>query len=366
MTKTLRPDKTIQKFLISTTSRLVGEYEKSNILITHAWPDFANHTVSRILTPGPASRSSYTFVFKTEPYEEKIPDVPEYSPLGEIICTYLSILYGKRFDNHGQVEGSGFFRLPDLSAFNHLCHPHIPQNSHSPRVDLAIPLNLGEFKRIERLMSDNSIDERFINTLNTAGKFYLQALQNFEYDPEVSYLHLITAGEILSNYFDYDKEELLDNETKKTLLKIETEMSKGNKIASFIKGKLWQVKRRFVNALCQLVNDDFFTRTESSENSGALKVDEFKEKIENAYDLRSRYVHTGASFRSWLSFGVGANFEVPIGRPVVDNKEYGDILAKAPTYIGLERIIRYCLLRFIQIHGEVFIDERLSNSKSKQ
>ncbi|EGQ9313407.1 hypothetical protein F7U73_21260 [Vibrio vulnificus] len=44
MTSSLRPDESIQKLLISTTSKLVGEYENEAFLITNAHSHFASES----------------------------------------------------------------------------------------------------------------------------------------------------------------------------------------------------------------------------------------------------------------------------------------------------------------------------------
>ena len=132
----LRPQETIQKALISTTSHFVGEFAKDGVLLTHAWPDFFDHSASIRWSEGPASRSAFIFAFETEPIEKKPGRrLPEYSPMGELICAYLAVLFGKRFDSHGLVEGSGYYHVPDLTQFGHLCDHYLPQNSHASRID---------------------------------------------------------------------------------------------------------------------------------------------------------------------------------------------------------------------------------------
>lgn len=179
----LIPDRTIQKLLISTTSRFVGHYETEKLVFTHAWPDFYDGSINARISEGPSSRSAYIAVIRTPPIDPQAKTLPNYAPWGEIICSYLAVLFGKRFDSHGLVEGTGFFHVPDLSAFNSLCDPRLPQNSHAPRKDLEIPLNLTEVTRIERLLLDESLDPRFERTMQTSAKFYLQALLNAERDP---------------------------------------------------------------------------------------------------------------------------------------------------------------------------------------
>src|SRR3954466_6163120 len=100
----LRPKNTIQKVLISTRSRLVGEFERADVLLSHAWPPMDNNPMVR-WSEGPASLSTYVFAFETEP-DSRTPGeaIPDYSGIGDWICTRLAVLFGKRFDNHGLLE----------------------------------------------------------------------------------------------------------------------------------------------------------------------------------------------------------------------------------------------------------------------
>lgn len=344
----LRPKETIQKVLISTTSRLVGEYEKNGVLLAHAWPNSFGQSASTRFLEGPSSRSAYIFAFKIRIVKKKTSKLPKRSIIEDSICAYLAVLFGKRFDNHGLVEDIGLFRIPDLSQFGYLCDPNLPQNSHKLRIDFPIPLNLIEISRIERLFFDNTLDLKFLRTFQGAAKFYLQALQNAEHDPEVAYLHLITAGEILSNFYQYDKDQLLDEQTKLILTKIQNDLPDGVQVANFISNKLFQVKRKFIETINRLIDQDFYLRTEAYNPAAGFKIDSFINSISAAYDLRSRYVHTGIPFGKWVG---RVNTEIQIGTPVVEDNELGKILAKAPTYIGLERVMRYCLLKFAKLNG---------------
>jgi hypothetical protein len=72
-------------------------------------------------------------------------------------------------------------------------------------------------------------------------------------------------------------------------------------------------------------------------------------------ERRSRYVHTGCSFGGWLAPRRDGLEEVRYGRPILEDEALADLLQDAPTYVGLERIIRYWLIRFAERH-EFFID----------
>ncbi len=60
----LKPTETVNKMLISTTSRLVGEYEHKDFLITHAWPSSQSKSqISLGFTENPSCRNYYVFAF---------------------------------------------------------------------------------------------------------------------------------------------------------------------------------------------------------------------------------------------------------------------------------------------------------------
>jgi hypothetical protein len=122
----LRPDAAVQKALVSTPSRMVGEYDGGGILVTHAWPDFHDGRAFRRMIRGTGSRSCYIYAFETPPIEAKAGTrLPDYSSAGPIISSYLSLLFGKRFDPHGLIEHAGFFCVPDLAGLR-ICLRHGP------------------------------------------------------------------------------------------------------------------------------------------------------------------------------------------------------------------------------------------------
>ena len=358
----LKPDKTIHKILISTTSRMVGEFVSDDILISHAWQNFTNSSAAIRMEENPVSRSVFIIAFRTEPHRKEVGGVvPDYSPVGEIVCSYLSVLFGKRFDYHGLVEGSGFFNTPNLSAYSSICDPRLPFNTHKQRSCFRIPLNISNFSPLSRIFTSSDIDTSFQTKLNAACKFYMQALQTVEYEPEVAYLHLITSGEILAAFFKYEKEDILDQQILGALNTIENGLEDGRKISRLLSSRLLGIKSRFVKALCSLVDQRFFESRESDVEFGFFKADLIERSIGAAYDLRSKYVHTGVPFGGWIQPNKHHS-DLQFGRPVVDDREFSKILEKAPTFLGLERFIRYCLLNFIASNGFPEIMEYRDNA----
>ena len=245
--------------------------------------------------------------------------MPNYAGFGDWVCSCLAVLFGKRFDNHGPLENGGHYSMPDLRVYGQPKARFLPQNTTSPRTDYSVPLTLGEVSRILPLIlteENVSVNEKAMGTFGGAAKFYLQALQSIEHDPEVAFLHLITAGEILSNFHDYPQADLLDDDARKMLDGIRSASGDGPGLADQVAARLMMIKKRFVKTIVDLVDPTFFDRTESSEQYGALKQDTFEQKIKAAYDLRSRYVHTGVPFGSWIISLGDMKAEVQVGKPV--------------------------------------------------
>lgn len=347
----LKPDRDVAKFLISSTCSLDGRYDTPNLLIAEAMPslgDRASHLRQRHAT---GAHYAFMLVFRTPAADQGGFIIPQYDHVAEMMCGYLSVLYGKRFDHHGALENSGLFSLPNLRAMDALADPAFATNSPRPRSDFGFPLDLAEVSRLCGLMFGEGGSATDATVFRGASKFYMRALQTAEIDIEIAYLHLITAAEILAGAVEIQEDLLMAPQTRSHLQKIEAEMQNGEAIARTLKRQVRSVKRRFVEAFMALTDEAFFDRSEAAHPYGSLSKATYRRVLGAAYDLRSRYVHSGESFGSWVYPRGSGVEEVQSGKPVVKDKDFAKTLATAPTYSGLERIVRYGLLRFSERLG---------------
>ena len=190
----LEPDKTVTKLLLSSTSMFVGEFKTQDMVLTQAWPATGDQPHGNMgHVEGPLSRNFYVLAFKHPEFKKDSIVVPDYTPTGDFFCTYLSVLFGKRFENHGCLESHGHFHIPSFSVETRMRAPWLPFHSHRVRSDVPIPLDLSEIGRLMPLLEGASgIERRFVQILTAASGFYARALRTAEDDPETAFLHLIT------------------------------------------------------------------------------------------------------------------------------------------------------------------------------
>ena len=282
--------------------------------------------------------------------------------LGELFCLVLGVFYGKRFHNHGSLEENGFYGLPITDEIRTTRYPETCFSNDEPRPDLEIPLDLSRFGAVSDLVFAPT--ERWWPTFRAAGVHYLEAIRSFDYQPEIAYLHLVTAGEILGYYYEYPDEALYDDALLGLLRQVGDDPKYENYIDR-IRKLAYQVKRRFTITLARLLNEDFFAVRQSSEPECALDSKSISARLGAAYDLRSQYLHTGASFARWLHPFHGLNREVHLKGPRLKGTDIDRLAQKAPTFEGLERLMRYCILRFAHTNG-FSIDPRLGDNESSK
>lgn len=362
-----RPPEEIHRFLLSTTSRLVGTYESPGLRIDHAWPfRGAPHRIRQGLVEGSYSRNFFVLSVRIEAPQAKRVIIPDYSRVGDHVCALLSIFYGKRFDAHGLLVSHGDFHVPELVQAPPVNYFNAAPYSHQPRKDFCVPLELDRFGSVAALITEGPPDERFSQILFTAARFYLRSLRIFDQEPEFAYLDLVTCGECLANFYSYSSSQLLDEDMKATLERIRTGLEGGDKIVRQLEDRMRQVKRAYTIAILGLLTTKFFAESECPQEVVQLNRVDIEQRLKASYDLRSQYVHTGISFGDYMHPRISQMDEVQFGRPDLGNKKLEKAISLAPTYFGLERIMRYCLLRFIHLHGlpiDPSLDDDETNSE---
>lgn len=330
----MSPEKTVARYLISTPCSIVGNFSTDDIAIDHAW------------SRDPASSSRHYYVISVS-HEEHTPAagvvLPSYLPYAELIVALASVWFGKRFDVHGPLQEHGSFRVPTLWATHPVDNPKAGPFSHTPRTDLNIDLTWSFFRTpMECLRQDNSHLDAFVR----ATRFYACALRSFNNDPEVAFLHLITSIEILAAQMDFNDDQVFDSGIREILSQIRKHLPDGERVERIIRSRLYQLGQKVSLCAVELTTDTFFEGSGAAHPAAKLTEKDLAVRMKKAYELRSKFVHTGADFGTWLRDIPGFTQEIQMGRPMIQDKELARPIRKAPTLAGLERLVRFMTLRF--------------------
>ena len=284
------------------------------------------------------------------------------SYFGEIFSVLFSILYGKEFKFHGLLETFGMHHLPNISNQPNSFY-YLPYYNSSSRKDLEIPLTLDKFELIEPVLLEGpNISDEFRQKIIATGKFYNRALRIFPHEPELAFLDLITCGEMISSFYDeqFTDEELYD-ENLLTYFEDVRRLENGRAIVNNIKSRLYQVKRKFTSSILRNLNDEFFANDETVSNVGRITRENSESVIKAGYDLRSLYVHEGLEFGKYITPEQNQNNELVINEPLQLGQRASRTITRSPSFLGLERMIRFCLLSLLNANG-LPIDDRLNNN----
>jgi hypothetical protein len=348
------PNKLSFTLILSSPAHFVAECGSEKFFLTHAWRTFGAGLQDFDLGKR-YSRNFFALTFRERErsgVEDKERQPPHYSYVGDYFSIFLSLYFGKRFENHGFLLDHGHYCLPNVQPPQPLKSHAAPPFTANPRKDLNIPLRFDEATPLIPLLDQVFVEVHGTGQLSqdlllafTAGRFYQQALQQYDSDPELSFLSLVNAGEVLVSGWPLTETDLTDEDLTAMIAEIDMKLSAETALA--LKKKFFgQISRKFRKGLSKSLNEHFYLGSESTEEFLCLKPENVEKHLKAAYALRSRFLHAGARFGNWVSLDYqGA--EISIGTPAVGDPEWKKLISAIPTLGGLERVIRFAVLRFI-------------------
>ena len=274
---------------------------------------------------------------------------PSYLMTAELIADLASVWFGKRFDVHGTLQEHGSFFIPALWANRPVAYPAAGPFSHKPRQDLKIESTWGDFGPPFEFFKKYLKGDSVIGAFWRATRFYARSLRSFDNDPEVAFFHLIASIEMLAAGMDFAEDQIFDAETLEIFKCIREGLRDGERVERIVRNRLYQLRRKVSHCAVELTNDNFFDGSEAEHPTGRLSKEDLFDRIKAAYDLRSKYAHTGADIGGWLNILADFNEEIQLGRPVMKDRKLAKLIRKAPTLGGLERLVRFMTLRFAHL-----------------
>lgn len=341
----IRPRAEIHRALLHTPCPLLGGYgggdPSATLTLDIAWPQDRDSV-----------RELHHFVLSlVRASEREMGDLRVREPwdwLAVHCANLMSLAYGKRVEFLGMISSGGTYSVTRAAGTDY-GFPQHPFISNRPRVDRApCPpdrndvFNLGAADTILWVLDE--LENESVWPLLTATDFYAHALRTYRSDPDSAYLSLVTAGEILADAEQPAPEPFLGQQAREFLEALEAAQVDA-KWRAFAKKNLFASTARFVGVLRAALDDDFFERTEAHTDTPPFRIT--KGKIDKAlratYAVRSLLSHAGIRISNWLH--ADQFYEVPIGRPVMSDQRAAKALESCLTILGLERVVRYALLR---------------------
>lgn len=147
---------------------------------------------------------------------------------------------------------------------------------------------------LKAFFSRGTKDDQWASLLSGAA-FYQQGLTLFSDRPHLSFSLLISSLESLLPLIDYTEQELFDPDLLADFGAISSQAKYGELIVERLKNRMYQVRRKCGAFVAKTLDRQFYDRHESSEAFFSVKPDRIDARIKAAYDLRSRFLHTGRS-----------------------------------------------------------------------
>lgn len=326
----------IVTFIASSSAPFYGQFEGKGLRMRTCSPyQTKDMTAPR---PGDSDQRSYCEVVALvdPPNKNEIAVVGEHISAPKITVQLMSLFSGKLFLLEGLTNAYGSPMLINPSVNMVRVNKDLTVNSEKPRVDFPVTDSFQCFSILDEMDCRVSEDafEYYSNYFLAALREYHNGMRLMESYPMSSYLHFVTAIECISGF-------PIRNESD--------DIKKSG------------VTNRFVKCIVDLIFSDgsgFIAQSESISNSSDRRFPTSKTKminaIKRAYDLRSRMSHGGIDLSRNLDVQrCHLNHEMLHPNICIEDEKLKESLMFSPSVVGMERIVRFCLISSLYKAGIV-------------
>ena len=200
------------------------------------------------------------------------------------------------------------------------------------------------FPLVEGLRS--ALHQRFI----LAVKHYQQALHLIEDSPQIAYLSLVSAIEILSGDFDIGQPTLADYDANLGLL---VGQIQDQDLRRQIENRILRLQRfigrRFVAFVEAYLDQTFWDEPDRAEQ-GRVDPSELRRLLKRVYGQRSKTLHEGEPFPATIERPPLQAEEIPSGYSVAVGERLWDQADFVPHPHFFERLVRHVLLNYLRVN----------------
>ncbi len=328
-------------FLISTPSQFDHAFRSDELSVIQLPSNMGDY--AHFSHPGPFERHFYALTINTCTTEHDYIRQLAIDPTA--VVSLFSLWFGKHVGTHGPIVLDETWMLPDLLNINP--NPYFSHAIYSG-VHTKPLVRDCDWRSVEELLP---IIQRFKAIgkgdlpMIAAAKCYSEALRLLPFDREIAFFRLIQAIECVSSQSQFTDEERFSHDDQlwsylKWLEQLDD--ANGKPCADFVKNRLYQVTRGVQLWLDNRIDMAFY----SPENHG-LTSETLRNTVSAAYTLRSKYVHGGAAFGDFIDpteGRCGSLETIPDSfLEACLDKNLRKTLARCPSFLGLERLVRYGL-----------------------
>lgn len=142
-----------------------------------------------------------------------------------------------------------------------------------------------------------TLDQKHHQKFILSTKLYHQSLLIIEDFPDIAYLNLVSAIEVLSGDYVLDSpslSDLCDSKLQNLINKIDDKKLRCEIESHFVEKERFH-KRKFVSFILEHIDHDFW-KEKGRPKSGRIKQEELPDLLKRIYDQRSRTLHNGEPF----------------------------------------------------------------------
>lgn len=334
-----RCEEDIERFLFSSSAHFVGETEDACYQLRAALPSFGNKNWNYYPSGNPHSNSYFALSIRVQREEPtgKFQVIETYKWMPEQVSALFSAFFGKLIRSHGHIQHGLCIMVPDLVIPPTYAFSSPPFNSKA-RKPSGPELNLLEAQNVVEAYFFGGARLPSFSKILSSSTFYHLALESWSLRPTLAYVSLVSAIEALLDLRDYSDDELFDETRLEDFRAIEKNVPNGSKVVARLRGSLYSIRRKFALFIEDRLPETYFGELECPENMN-LRKDVLPSAVKAAYDIRSRYLHTGDTTGLAHLSTNSQNAEVQLGTPVISDPKLKRFLTDAPTLSGLERIV---------------------------
>ena len=334
-------------YVISTPCAFTHDYESERFSIAQIPNNVGDYRHYRV--GGPFEHHFYVVTIGN-PDKEKGPAFCTWKDQLSAALGILSVWYGKHIRSHGALLLGGSWCLPDMLDILPNDYYFLPFYRVDQPKAPSRPCNWQSIHQLARLLAQCVVESHQETPLVQAARIYSDALKVLPVDIELAYVRLIQCLEKAASTETFSESEMYahDEQLMAALSWLaEQKDPEATKVAKLVRSRLYQISRGVWLWLSVRIDDAFFVN-----EVGALNPDTLEKGVKAAYALRSRYVHAGLRFGDWIDPTDGrCRLQEMVPKTHSDickDRELRKLLERCPTVMGLERLVRYALIREIE------------------